>query len=100
MTAALFPSLRAPALINPFFRGRTLRHQLPCPQRRPSLCWGFHPYRESVSLLDALVSWLREPTRFVERSEEHTSELQSRSDLVCRLLLEKKKKHLTTYSSI
>src|SRR3989440_2757810 len=28
------------------------------------------------------------------RSEEHTSELQSRSDLVCRLLLEKKKKQL------
>src|SRR2546421_1271618 len=28
----------------------------------------------------------------VLRSEEHTSELQSRSDLVCRLLLEKKKK--------
>src|SRR2546421_6605093 len=27
----------------------------------------------------------------VARSEEHTSELQSRSDLVCRLLLEKKK---------
>src|SRR2546428_14026860 len=27
------------------------------------------------------------------RSEEHTSELQSRSDLVCRLLLEKKKNH-------
>src|SRR5436190_10571501 len=27
-----------------------------------------------------------------ERSEEHTSELQSHSDLVCRLLLEKKKK--------
>src|SRR3989440_3616298 len=29
------------------------------------------------------------------RSEEHTSELQSRSDLVCRLLLEKKKKEST-----
>src|SRR2546421_3349534 len=28
---------------------------------------------------------------FTNRSEEHTSELQSRSDLVCRLLLEKKK---------
>src|SRR5437588_9045651 len=27
----------------------------------------------------------------IERSEEHTSELQSHSDLVCRLLLEKKK---------
>src|SRR2546421_8064802 len=30
---------------------------------------------------------------FTHRSEEHTSELQSRSDLVCRLLLEKKKKN-------
>ena len=29
------------------------------------------------------------------RSEEHTSELQSRLHLVCRLLLEKKKKHKT-----
>src|SRR2546430_10261627 len=32
-----------------------------------------------------------------ERSEEHTSELQSQSNLVCRLLLEKKKKKNTTY---
>src|SRR5690606_41838121 len=31
-------------------------------------------------------------TRFRMRSEEHTSELQSRENLVCRLLLEKKKK--------
>ena len=31
------------------------------------------------------------------RSEEHTSELQSHSDLVCRLLLEKKKKHKIVY---
>src|SRR5438034_8130712 len=31
-----------------------------------------------------------------ERSEEHTSELQSHSDLVCRLLLEKKKKSKKT----
>src|SRR2546428_4223785 len=30
------------------------------------------------------------------RSEEHTSELQSRSDLVCRLLLEKKKERPNT----
>src|SRR2546430_9956521 len=33
------------------------------------------------------------------RSEEHTSELQSQSNLVCRLLLEKKKQH-TTYTGI
>src|SRR5216683_5839050 len=32
-----------------------------------------------------------EPLAAQARSEEHTSELQSRSDLVCRLLLEKKK---------
>src|SRR5207249_12090562 len=32
------------------------------------------------------------PLRVTVRSEEHTSELQSRFDLVCRLLLEKKKK--------
>src|SRR2546421_8338758 len=35
---------------------------------------------------------LRRPEPDPVRSEEHTSELQSRSDLVCRLLLEKKKK--------
>src|SRR3989454_1409185 len=34
--------------------------------------------------------------RFIERSEEHTSELQSPCNLVCRLLLEKKKKNETT----
>src|SRR5690606_40605363 len=41
--------------------------------------------------------------RFIrERSEEHTSELQSRENLVCRLLLEKKKKsrYNTTRNSI
>src|SRR2546422_2295121 len=37
--------------------------------------------------------WLdREPRQRHSRSEEHTSELQSRLHLVCRLLLEKKKK--------
>src|SRR5260221_10167687 len=35
---------------------------------------------------------------FFVRSEEHTSELQSHSDLVCRLLLEKKKKNITRYA--
>src|SRR5690625_6564810 len=34
----------------------------------------------------------------VLRSEEHTSELQSRGHLVCRLLLEKKKRYSTTYT--
>src|SRR6478736_7743055 len=37
----------------------------------------------------------RGPTAPAPRSEEHTSELQSQSNLVCRLLLEKKKKTTT-----
>src|SRR3989475_11448421 len=36
----------------------------------------------------------------VTRSEEHTSELQSQSNLVCRLLLEKKKKKTTTTTKL
>src|SRR5690349_22510736 len=40
----------------------------------------------------------RRSARRHTRSEEHTSELQSRRDLVCRLLLEKKKKKKTEYN--
>src|SRR5256885_7855766 len=41
-----------------------------------------------------------EPVDLLQRSEEHTSELQSPCNLVCRLLLEKKKiKLLSSYSS-
>src|SRR2546430_1680671 len=54
------------------------------------------------------VRMTQEPTRnpeiiravlqaYLSRSEEHTSELQSQSNLVCRLLLEKKKKSDSTY---
>src|SRR2546427_7205931 len=39
---------------------------------------------------------LRHRVADLTRSEEHTSELQSQSNLVCRLLLEKKKKKNTT----
>src|SRR5688572_31784090 len=52
---------------------------------------------QSLRGVDGLVAALRQLgliTRLLEleRSEEHTSELQSQSNLVCRLLLEKKKK--------
>src|SRR2546430_17441566 len=46
------------------------------PKKPPSRCSSTSPKRASTS-----------------RSEEHTSELQSQSNLVCRLLLEKKKKN-------
>src|SRR5438874_8069010 len=47
-----------------------------------------HAARAAASTSAALAG----PTCHKRRSEEHTSELQSRRDLVCRLLLEKKKK--------
>src|SRR2546422_3150163 len=58
------------------------------PSRPPILCFTLFP---------PCMQALRPLTRVPRRSEEHTSELQSRLHLVCRLLLEKKKK--ITYDS-
>src|SRR2546430_4278496 len=46
-------------------------------------------------MLHLVVSVELGKTRYARRSEEHTSELQSQSNLVCRLLLEKKKQRTT-----
>src|SRR3712207_8349200 len=70
-----------------------------------STCW-CHPgdvmpdayplSRSSRSKLYRMRAWSAVvPVRDTARSEEHTSELQSRQYLVCRLLLEKKKKKYT-----
>src|SRR2546426_7031444 len=49
--------------------------------------------RDSLEQITGLPVWgLRAPNFSIGRSEEHTSELQSPCNLVCRLLLEKKKK--------
>src|SRR2546427_1821329 len=53
----------------------------PSGSRRTPPCWGRRPPPPGTGSGQAL-----------PRSEEHTSELQSQSNLVCRLLLEKKKK--------
>src|SRR2546425_2993807 len=61
---------------------------------RPAMNSSFTPNRTSAWKLAVVcegVSW--------NRSEEHTSELQSLAYLVCRLLLEKKKKELRTDST-
>src|SRR5687768_17707625 len=50
-----------------------------------------HRAARAVYQFDLTRAWL-EPRLIRARSEEHTSELQSRLHLVCRLLLEKKKK--------
>src|SRR5690349_24100512 len=47
---------------------------------------------ERATIAAVLESCHGSQTEAAKRSEEHTSELQSRRDLVCRLLLEKKKK--------
>src|SRR5688572_32307716 len=55
--------------------------------------------RTSASVSSSISAPLR-PRSPRARSEEHTSELQSQSNLVCRLLLEKKKKKLRQYHNI
>src|SRR3712207_7222954 len=47
-----------------------------------------------IAETDARLRALNDPRTRLSRSEEHTSELQSRQYLVCRLLLEKKKKRM------
>src|SRR2546421_7047974 len=62
----------------------------------PTTCTSIHPTfpsRRRSPSRSARRAAGSPPCRQEKRSEEHTSELQSRSDLVCRLLLEKKKKH-------
>src|SRR2546422_6665149 len=59
------------------------------------LCCGdlaLHRHLEARGLLKSYIG-LEHSGAMLKRSEEHTSELQSRLHLVCRLLLEKKKKH-------
>src|SRR5256884_684739 len=101
--AALSPDGRYLAYIDP--RGTFLReigtdesHALPLPEgfRVHHLSW----YPDGTHLLaEAVAGQEQRPSLWnisVLRSEEHTSELQSRLHLVCRLLLEKKKHNYDT----
>src|SRR2546429_1647501 len=58
-------------------------------------CYGLRHRRITEEMLERM-SGEPDPEPLRVRSEEHTSELQSRLQLVCRLLLEKKKKTTTT----
>src|SRR5206468_11799508 len=65
--------------------------QITFPEPWPGGSWRLRDIVEyDVSAVHGLLHAVKSNLRLV-RSEEHTSELQSRSDLVCRLLLEKKK---------
>src|SRR5947209_14615482 len=80
------------------FRSRMLPRKLTTPSRTLTFsAAGRQGARASAAMTDAQI-WSSLPEeedrsrrRFAMRSEEHTSELQSRQYLVCRLLLEKKK---------
>src|SRR2546427_7419713 len=62
--------------------------------RGPLTMHGRLPFRTSPTYLPHISR--TSPAYLPHRSEEHTSELQSQSNLVCRLLLEKKKKQKMT----
>src|SRR2546427_9591360 len=94
--APILPSPQPPPGYRPFQTSRAPRSMpdaariLPYPQDPP----GYRPFqtsRASRSMPDAarILPYPQDPPGY--RSEEHTSELQSQSNLVCRLLLEKKK---------
>src|SRR5687768_17735013 len=51
-----------------------------------------HKKDETNTIFQLAVDLVNDTSRHIFRSEEHTSELQSRLHLVCRLLLEKKKR--------
>src|SRR5688572_32731156 len=78
------------------FRSRTGRRRGRSPRCRARLRdrldgpWAAGRHPEGTSEREQRL--VRDPAPLPSRSEEHTSELQSQSNLVCRLLLEKKKK--------
>src|SRR2546430_6173272 len=77
---------------------RSSRQQPVQDDPRPARRRGSEPAREQDG--EAHVSAQPvEPDHRLLRSEEHTSELQSQSNLVCRLLLEKKKKTKTAINT-
>src|SRR5689334_24366550 len=63
-------------------------------EHSPTITVGRHGSNSHIHLDPAELDLRGWPVR---RSEEHTSELQSQFHLVCRLLLEKKNKHLIQY---
>src|SRR5690625_4064976 len=60
------------------------------------LAAGLDPERSTLFIQSEVPAHAQQEPQ-IERSEEHTSELQSRGHLVCRLLLEKKKSYASTF---
>src|SRR5205085_6484103 len=74
---------------------RSPEQQIPLPRFRAWRCQAYYVIANTMDINNAYQLIVDKLTL---RSEEHTSELQSQSNLVCRLLLEKKKnKHINKY---
>src|SRR5436190_14560578 len=82
--SALFP-------YTTLFRSLLSQAQVALQGRRFGAAVQFYESAAALAPNDATFRELALARAKAERSEEHTSELQSHSDLVCRLLLEKKK---------
>src|SRR2546427_8120386 len=83
-------SLEAYARQRNEFRAKVIEHK-----KRRNVHLGEHvmlQFEDELTIRYQVQEMLRIERIFEDRSEEHTSELQSQSNLVCRLLLEKKKK--------
>src|SRR5207302_5486513 len=98
----VYGSMREPALLTSLSLGTartaldtlSLHDALPISGPRSASVASHHPYPSGPGSRSGTCSRGREqvPDRLPGRSEEHTSELQSRENLVCRLRLEKKKR--------
>src|SRR5437588_3280215 len=71
------------------FRSQMIRQPTPAETASRRSCWASRPEARAASSCNPIIC--------ETRSEEHTSELQSHSDLVCRLLLEKKNNKQTVH---
>src|SRR5690606_41273374 len=72
--------------LNPYFWIAGTGDMRPVHHQNVAYTQSYYSDGDALDLLDPVI-----PATTIGRSEEHTSELQSRENLVCRLLLEKKK---------
>src|SRR3712207_7966650 len=94
--STLFPYttlFRSESMVDRIWRHENTVEPLATPEQRAGLKRRLLDHVTTIADPDVRDQYRAE---FLSRSEEHTSELQSRQYLVCRLLLEKKKKKTST----
>src|SRR3712207_8269542 len=95
--STLFPYTTLFRSLPQYFASGTTPHSAPNGQYTKSALPTTRSIGRKPKLRESRLAFRLSPITNSVRSEEHTSELQSRQYLVCRLLLEKKKKKITTH---